>query len=487
MTEDLSHLGASLRALGGDTARVEVKSAAGGLPASLTPTLSALANLPGGGLVVLGLDERTGFSPVPIPDPQSLKQGLAAKARAYRPPVRLHVADATVDGHPVVCATVHECDPSAKPCEVASTGTAYLRGHDGDFMVSDLERQAFLAARRPPHVDREPVAGATIDDLDPELVGPFVESVHERDPQGLGRFTDEAELLLRAGVMTVQGAPSVAGILALGVHPQQFFPRFVVQAAADPLPGDDAATRARNQTTITGAIPRMLDQALAWARRTMGTAIVTAPDGSVRDRFDYPVVAVRELVANALVHRDLDHWSAGLAIELRLRRDRCVVSNPGGLYGISTDRLGVEGVTSARNARLVSICQHVRSPESGNRVIEALASGMPLIARELSRAGSPPARFTDAGIRFTAVLCARASARSATPALTPTQRRVYDALAAGPLTADQLARTIGLSAPTIRKALRTLQGLGLTASRGGRGRRTDYLRTDDETAGRARA
>ncbi len=63
---------------------MEVKSAAAGLPSSLTSSLSALANHPGGGLVVLGLDEKAGFVPVPLGDPQVLKQGLAAKSRASR-------------------------------------------------------------------------------------------------------------------------------------------------------------------------------------------------------------------------------------------------------------------------------------------------------------------------------------------------------------------------------------------------------------------
>jgi ATP-dependent DNA helicase RecG len=100
MTRDLSSLAAELRLGGGDTTAIEVKAAAGGLPDSLTPTLSALANLPGGGTVILGLDERAGFRPVPLADPQVLKQGLAAKARGFIPPVRLDVDDATVDGAP---------------------------------------------------------------------------------------------------------------------------------------------------------------------------------------------------------------------------------------------------------------------------------------------------------------------------------------------------------------------------------------------------
>jgi ATP-dependent DNA helicase RecG len=92
---DVKALIDSLRARSGDTTEVEVKSAAGGLPESLTLSLSALANLPGGGTVILGIDERAGFRPVPLADPPVFMQGLAAKARSYLPPVRL-----TISGEP---------------------------------------------------------------------------------------------------------------------------------------------------------------------------------------------------------------------------------------------------------------------------------------------------------------------------------------------------------------------------------------------------
>lgn len=116
MPLDLSAVVARLRATGGDDTSVEVKSAAGGLPESLTSTLSALANLPRGGTVILGLDENAGFRPVNLANSQALKQGLPNKARGYVPPVGLDISDNTVDGAAVVVARVSECDRSAKPC-----------------------------------------------------------------------------------------------------------------------------------------------------------------------------------------------------------------------------------------------------------------------------------------------------------------------------------------------------------------------------------
>ena len=198
-----------------------------------------------------------------------------------------------------------------------------------------------------PAAGRLPVGDATFEDLDAELVDAFVGSVRRLDPQGRGRFSDRGELLRRSGVLHPDGRPTVAGVVALGLYPQQWFPRFVIQAAAEPAPGEPAAARARNQVTIDGPVPRMLDQAMAWARRTFDTYItVNEPDGSVRDRYAYPLAAFRELISNSIIHRDLNPWSAGLATEVRLRRDRLVIGNPGGLYGITVDRLGQDAVTS---------------------------------------------------------------------------------------------------------------------------------------------
>ncbi len=85
---DLPRLVGVLRARGGDLSDVEVKSGAGGLPDSVTETLSAFANLPGGGLIVLGLDESAAFRPVGLKHAASLAAGLASRARQAMEPAR---------------------------------------------------------------------------------------------------------------------------------------------------------------------------------------------------------------------------------------------------------------------------------------------------------------------------------------------------------------------------------------------------------------
>ena len=70
---DLAELIDRLRAIGTDSRFIEVKTAAGGFPKSIRETLSAFSNSAGGGLVILGLDERTGFT---------LAEGFDASATA---------------------------------------------------------------------------------------------------------------------------------------------------------------------------------------------------------------------------------------------------------------------------------------------------------------------------------------------------------------------------------------------------------------------
>lgn len=478
MPTELENTVRSLREYGGDTTDIEVKTAAGGLSDSLVTTLCALANLPGGGLVILGLDERQDFAPVNLANPQSLRQGLIGKARSCTPPVQLSfiaAADAMIEGVSVVAARVAECDPSAKPCRVAATHRGWLRGWDGDYMMSDVEEQAFLSQRQQPRLDRQPVPGAGRDDLDPNLVSLWAAAVKDLDPHGLGRFKSE-ELLLRGGVVSPTGAPTVAGILALGRQPQQFYPRFVVNMSAAP-PAGTTNVRAINPTTVTGPIPVMLDAALDWARKTFTRTVASDADGSAHDRYQYPLDAFRELIGNALVHRDLSPWSEGDAVEVRLLADRLVVTNPGGLYGITVDRLGREGTTSARNARLLEVCKYTRSAD-GARVVETLASGIPRVLAAIREAGLPPPRFQDTGIRFTVVLrssLGRSGAGSPAQALVHRSTgAVLTELAEGSRTAASLVAASGLSPSNVRRILRRAILDGLVLRDGGQGKPTTY-------------
>lgn len=110
------------------------------------------------------------------------------------------------------------------------------------------------------------------------------------------------------------------------------------------------------------------------------------------------MVAVREVIANALVHRDLSEASRGKGIDLRITHDGFRLTNPGGLWGITVDRLG-SGEHPAVNEKLYQICRNVQG--HNGRVIEAMGTGIRQARRELHDAGMAEPRFYDNGVSFT--------------------------------------------------------------------------------------
>ena len=480
---DISELVGILRGEGGDLPGVEVKSAAGGFPESIIPTLCSFANRPGGGTIVLGLDEAAGFAPVGLNRIRVLKDALASKARAaLEPPVVVDIDDALVDGEKVVVGVVQELDLSQKPCRVVggSHRGVWIRAWDGDYQASDLEIQGLFANRSQPRFDAEPAPNATITDLDPDLLEDFVRNCRAGSEQ-LASIGNDDELLWRMGVLVDSDrgrVPSVAGLLALGVYPQQHVPATGLQAVLAAPAGDRRTTRALDARRFDGPIPQMIVDATNWVARSSTTAIVSDPDtGQVRDQPAWPPDAVRELVGNALIHRDLAPWALGETALIRLDGERLVVKNPGGLYGLKVNRLGQIGVTSARNANLARICQYVRLPD-GTRAAEALASGIPTVLQALHEAALPAPIFDDDGLRFTVVLRQVARPRAARTPPHSTRARVLVALAAGqPLDIDQLHATTGLAPANLRKQLRVLRDEGLVIQHGGRGQRAHYTRT----------
>ncbi|MGE3449677.1 MAG: helix-turn-helix domain-containing protein, partial [Microbacteriaceae bacterium] len=323
-TATFSHeaLVADLRAEGSDLAEVEVKRASGGYPQNMAPTLSAFGNTPGGGLIVFGLDERGSFEAVGVYDAAACKQAVAASARnAVDPPLTISVDTVRLEDVDIVIATVNELPASGKPCRARADGRAYLRSYDGDYPLSELEEQAFIANRTTPRFDHETVPGATVEDLDNDLIDSYRRTASESS-LALRQFESD-ELLFRTGVIAGPNrVPTVAGILALGIYPQQFFPNLVIQASAAPKPDDPPGTRVTDARRFDGPVPTMLDEAVRWVGRNSKTRIRFGRDGSGRDEPEYPLVAVRELLSNALMHRDLGPYSLGEAITLRLTEDQ---------------------------------------------------------------------------------------------------------------------------------------------------------------------
>ncbi|MDR1264463.1 MAG: putative DNA binding domain-containing protein [Propionibacteriaceae bacterium] len=482
---DLSIVIAGLRATGSDDAHFEAKSAAGEFPESVAATLSAFANTPGGGVLILGLDESRAFAATGVYDAVACQKAVAAVARnGLEPSVAVTAETVDFEGATLVVVAVPEVGRQVKPVRVRRSGKAYLRQYDGDYPLSYQEEQALIADRGHPVFDHAPVDNATTADLDQTAVSRYLEDRRALSP-ALAPVSDEV-VLLRTGVVDRLGQPTLAGLLALGVYPQQFFPNLAIQASlVDERLG--RASRALDSAYLTGPVPVMLESAIQWVRRVTLQGIVSDPlTGAVEDRPDYPFEAVRELVANALIHRDLGPHALDAPITLRIDSRQLLVANPGGLLGLSVDALG-KTPSHLRNGWLSEILRSARLSD-GRRVVERLGSGIPTVLAAVAKAGLPPPVFHDYGVRFTVrVLARRGGQTTATPSQSPgsasgqrgephpTRAIVVSALReGGPATVRSLAETTGLTLFQVRHSLQRLRADGLVAETALDGKTREY-------------
>lgn len=131
----------------------------------------------------------------------------------------------------------------------------------------------------------------------------------------------------------------------------------------------------------------MLVETLTMVQMRMNTGAFLE-DALRKDVPDYPLIAVREAVANALQHRDYSPEGRGTHVEVNMYSDRLEITNPGGLFGSTTiESLGKEGISSSRNEHLSRLL--TCTPFESGYVVENKGTGFVVIESSLAQALMP--------------------------------------------------------------------------------------------------
>ena len=402
LSNELTELVKKVRLLQTETQTIELKAAHDGCPKRLYDSLSSFANQDAGGILLFGLDERQGFAPVGVYDLHDLQKKVTEQCNQMVPPIRAVFTVTEIEGKTVCSAEIPATDPSDRPCYYAGAGRirgSYIRVGDADMPMTDYEIYSYEAYRRRVHDDERTDARATLDMLDANKLQRYIGRMQEERP-GFARLTQEQTYAMLA--ITQAGVPTLAAILNFGLYPQGYFPQLCITAVV--VPGQHigdvsaAGVRFEDNKRMEGTLPDMLTEALAFCKRNMKVqTIIDAQTGERVDRTEYPIEAIREIVLNALIHRDYSHFTEGTPIQIDFFADRLEVHSPGGLYG----RMTVEDLGKARpdlrNPALAAMSEFLLKTE--NRY-----SGIPTIRREMQAAGLPAPVFENRRNEFVVTL-----------------------------------------------------------------------------------
>lgn len=348
---------------------------------SLAPilrTLVAFANTAGGTLVIGMDDDRT---VVGVADPLREEERLANSiADGIRPVMMPEIDLASHEGKALLLVRVpHWRGPFYLRAEGPEEGVYVRLGSTNRRASPEIlaELQRSLSGLS---FDQLPCPDLTADDLDPERIGRYFAAIGRKVSQ---------EHLESLGVLVAQAGrlvPSHGGLILFGrdIPRQRLFPHARMSCAR--FRGRDRVDFL-DRLDIEGTVLEALEEAPKFIRRNTRLA---ARIVSMRrqDIPEYPEVALREVLVNAVAHAD--YSLGGMPIRVAIYSDRLEVENPGMLpFGMTLDDFKA-GVSRIRNRVIVRVLRELG-------LVEEWGTGYRRVLRACEEGGYPPPEWQELG------------------------------------------------------------------------------------------
>jgi len=352
----------------------------------LATALLGMANS-SGGVVLLGLAPRSG-KVQGVSNPEAAVDKVFQAALLVEPPLVLPVPHfCEFDHRQVLWITV----PRGLPHVYSMNGRYLERKGARTVSLSDRALRKLLVERGVLQFEAQVPPGANMDDLDTQKVNGYIQTL---DLPGDGNPED---ILLWRGCLiqssdSVEGnsppeyCPTYAALLMFGKHPQRWLPGATILAAR--FSGATMADRFIKQD-ISGTLPEQLSQALAFVQANL-RSVVRLVGLKREETSEYPLEAVRELLVNAVAHRDYN--VQGDNIHLNIYADRIEVHSPGRLPG----PVNLENLLQARFSRNAVIVQIL----SDLGYVERLGYGLDRVVTSMRMYGLKAPQFEEVAGSF---------------------------------------------------------------------------------------
>ena len=345
----------------------------------IAESLAAMANANGGTIILAGSARRTklGLADIKATVGKAMEAMLLCQPKLVMPLPKV-VNDAS---RAVVVLLV----PRGLS-QVYSVGGRYLhRAGRDNLSLSSNELRRLLIERGQISYEAQEAENAGLDDIDWPRVQRY------REILGLAGDHSSEELLRRRGCLVrPSGRPNYAGILLFGREPERFVRSSEIVAVR--YAGREMGERFVRED-IRGPLPDQIQRAEAFVLANMrrGTRLI----GLDRvEKLEYPQEAIREVIVNAVAHRD--YSIAGDGIRLFMFSDRIVVHSPGRLPGHVT----VENILDERYSRNEVIVQVL----ADMGYIERLGYGINRMVSLLEIEGLPAPSFNETANGFEVTL-----------------------------------------------------------------------------------
>ena len=356
----------------------------GDAPTTVRQAICAFANdLPNhrrAGVIFIGASDDGMPAGIEVNDALLLRLAHCKTDGNILPLPTMTVAKHTLNGRDVAVITVAPADSPP----VRYRGRIWTRVGPRRAIASAQDERILNERRRygDAPFDVRPLRTATLDDLDLRrfevfyLPEAFSADVLEKNDRTMQERLAATKMIASADDPT----PTTLGVLVLGRRPTDFLPGAYLQflRIAGEERGDPIIDSARIDGPLDEAMAKLDNFLFAYIRTSVEVGTARTEDR----RPTYPLVALQELVRNAVLHRSYE--SGNSPIQVYWFDKHIEIINPGGTYGdVTPENFGEPGLVAYRNPNLADAMRVTG-------LVQRYGMGIPLVRRELRANRQPP-------------------------------------------------------------------------------------------------
>jgi ATP-dependent DNA helicase RecG len=368
--------------LNSETELVECKSAKNGFSKdTVKNTLSAFGNT-NGGIIVFGIKENADRSleVVGVTEPAMLQERMVAlSAEEMNVILRLEYFNLNIDDKNILAVYVPVCESRTRPYYFKKLGMhkgSFVRDGNTDRQMSDDEVKKYIRDAQIDDFDSSCADDLTIEDLSVAKIENFLrDSAEETNRDFKDGDVDDA-ILKNIGIIKECGdvlRPTIAGYLLFSDgNPQDRlqFERYKIRCVR--YKGSGTASDIIDKADIVGTLDEQIDAMEAFVLRNIKTSAKIVGTKRVEE-YEYPKKAIREIVANAVIHRN--YRITETYTQVNVFEDRIEVFNPGNLPpGVTVEN--IKDAQESRNRIIAARLNEMKYLEEYGRGIDIVFDQM---------------------------------------------------------------------------------------------------------------
>lgn len=458
-----------------ETERVEFKDGSNGFSGNqVWSTISAFSHRPDGGLLVYGVRENQdkSFTVTGVNDPALIQEAMINFCREDM----VGCADPDFKileykGKRLLIFLIHGIPDERKPCFKKSLGMhhgACVRVGNVSKVITFEEARQFARNSVPFKYDNLPVEDTHFDDLSLEKIRNFLEKSaikKGRDVSILSQVGAVKTVVENIGICIKdnnQLVPTNAGYLTFATRTPQAhknFKRLIVRCIH--YKGNTSASPIVDKIDLEGTLDEQIEGMQTFIMKSIPLSAKIIGTKRV-EQYEYPPEAIREIVANAVIHRDYSIIET--YTQIAVFANRIEVSNPGNLPPGVT----VENIREAQFSRNVIISAILRDME----YMEEYGRGIEIVYASMNEYGLLGPLFKNSTNSFRVTLLGQQFS-----SLNQRQLKIWQTLqeTGRSITAlDCVELLSGTSRPAITLDLKNMVDIGLIQKKGA-GPNTHYL------------